>query len=41
MNADILQQEILLVTGTTFSQRELSSLDGANDSKELSEQQYK
>jgi hypothetical protein len=37
MNTDILQQEILLVTGTTFSQRELSSRDGANDSKELSE----
>lgn len=37
MNTDILQQEILLVTGTTFSQRELSSRDDANDSNELSE----
>src|SRR5215510_4007852 len=37
MNTDILQQEILLLTGTTFSQRELSSRDDANDSKKLSE----
>jgi len=37
MNTDILQQEILLLTGTTFSQRELSGRDDANDSNELSQ----
>src|SRR5215510_10728597 len=37
MNTDILQQEILLLTGTTFSQRELASRDDASDSNELSQ----
>jgi hypothetical protein len=37
MNTDILQQEIMFLTGTTLSQRELSDRDGKNDSKDLSE----
>ena len=37
MNTDILQQEILLLTGTTFSHRELSGRDDTNDNKGLSE----
>ena len=37
MNTDILQQEILLATGTSFSQRQLYDRDGKNDSKDLSE----
>ena len=35
MNTDILQQEILLVTGTTFSQRQLCERDGQNEGKDL------
>jgi hypothetical protein len=37
MNTDILHQEILLLTGTTFSQRQLFENDSKNDSKYLSE----
>jgi|SRR4030095_6207685 len=37
MNTDILQQEILLVTGTTFSQRQFVSRDSVNDDRALSE----
>jgi hypothetical protein len=37
MNTDILQQEILLSTGTTFSQRQLSDRNSKNDKKDLSE----
>ena len=37
MNTDILQQEILLLTGTSFSQRQLCDRDGKNDSKDLPE----
>jgi hypothetical protein len=37
MNTDILQQEILLLTGTTFSQRQLSEKDSKDDSNNLSE----
>jgi hypothetical protein len=37
MSTDILQQEILLLTGTTFSQRQLSENDGGEDSHYLSE----
>jgi hypothetical protein len=37
MNTDILQQEILLLTGTSFSQWQLCDRDGKNDSKDLSE----
>ena len=36
MNTDILQQEILLLTGTTFSQRQLCENDTKDDSKSLS-----
>jgi hypothetical protein len=32
MNTDILQQEILLLTGTTFSQRQLCENDSKGDS---------
>lgn len=37
MNTDILQQEILLVTGTSFSQRQLCDRDGKKDGKDLPE----
>jgi hypothetical protein len=37
MNTDILQQEILLLTGTTFSQRELCENDPNKDRGYLSE----
>src|SRR5215470_4265165 len=37
MNTDILQQEIVLVTGTSFSQRQLSDRDGKNEGKDLPE----
>ena len=37
MNTDILQQEILLLTGTTFSQRQLCENDAKDDSNHLSE----
>jgi hypothetical protein len=37
MNTDILQQEILLLTGTTFSQRQLCENDARDDSNHLSE----
>ena len=37
MNTDTLQQEIMFLTGTTLSQRELSDRDGKNDGKDLSE----
>ena len=37
MNADILQQEIVLLTGTTFSQRQLHENDARDDSNQLSE----
>lgn len=33
----IVQQEVLLVTGTTFSQRQFCSRDGKNEGKDLSE----
>jgi hypothetical protein len=36
MKTDILQQEILLLTGTTFSQRQLCENDTKDDSKNLS-----
>ena len=36
MNTDIIQQEILLLTGTTFSQRQLCENDTKDDSKNLS-----
>ena len=36
MNTDILQQEILLLTGTTFSQRQLCENDTNDDNKDLS-----
>jgi len=35
MHTDILQQEILLLTGTSFSQRQFCDRDGTNDSKGL------
>lgn len=35
MNTDILQQEILLLTGTTFSQRQLYENGTNDDSKSL------
>jgi hypothetical protein len=37
MNTDILQQEILLLTGTTFSQRQLCEKDSRNDNNNLSD----
>jgi hypothetical protein len=37
METDILQQEILLLTGTTFSQRQLCENDAKDDSNHLSE----
>ena len=37
MNTDIIQQEILLVTGTTFSQKQFCDRDNKNDSNNLSE----
>ena len=39
MNTDILQQEVLLLTGTTFSQRQLSENDARDESNNLSESQ--
>ena len=35
METDILQQEILLLTGTTFSQRQLHENDARDDSNHL------
>src|ERR1700741_4843753 len=37
MNADIIQQEILLLTSTTFSQKQFCERDNKNDSNNLSE----
>jgi len=37
MNTDILQQEILLLTGTTFSQRQLHENDAKEDRSYLTE----
>ena len=37
MNTDIIQQEILLLTGTSFSQRQLSEKDAKDDRRNLSE----
>ena len=37
MNTDILQQEILLLTATTFSQRQLCEKDGKDARSHLSE----
>ena len=37
MNTNIIQQEILLVTGTTFSQKQFCDRDGKNESKGLPE----
>ena len=37
MNTDILQQEILLLTGTTFSQRQLSEKNASDDRSNLTE----
>ena len=37
MNTDILQQEVLLLTGTTFSQKQLSGREGKYDGNKLSE----
>jgi len=37
MNTDIIQQEILLLTGTTFSQKQLSENDSNGERKNLSE----
>jgi hypothetical protein len=37
MKSDILQQEILLLTGTTFSQRQLQENDTKDDNNNLSE----
>jgi len=37
MNTDIIQQEILLLTGTTFSQKQFCGRDNKNDSDNLSE----
>src|SRR5215467_2070347 len=37
MDTSILKQEIFLVTGTTFSQRQLISRDGVNEGKDLPE----
>ena len=37
MNTDILQQEILLLTGTSFAQRQLSEKDVKDDRSNLSE----
>ena len=37
MKPDILQQEIMLLTGTTFSQRQLCENDIKDDSNRLSE----
>ena len=37
MNTDILQQEILLLSGTTFSQRQLHENDPKDNSDDLSE----
>jgi len=37
MDTDTIQQEILLVTGTTFSQRELCDRDGKSEGNNLPE----
>jgi len=37
MNTDIIQQEIVLLTGTTFSQRQLCENDARDDRNHLSE----
>jgi len=37
MDTDIIQQEVLLLTGTTFSQRQLSERDGKHESNDLPE----
>ena len=37
MDTDIIQQEVLLVTGTTFSQRQLCDRDGKNENNNLPE----
>ena len=37
MDTDIIQQEVLLLTGTSFSQRQLCSRDGKSDGKDLPE----
>jgi hypothetical protein len=37
MDTEVIQQEILFVTGTSFSQRQLSGRDGENESNNLSE----
>jgi len=37
MNTDVIQQEILLLTGTTFSQRQLCENDPSKDKGQLSE----
>ena len=39
MNTDILHQEILLLAGTTFSQRQLVENDAKDDNSRLSESQ--
>ena len=35
MDTNIIQQEVLLLTGTSFSQRQLCGRDGKNDGKDL------
>ena len=37
MNTNIIQQEILLVTGTTFSQKQFNERDSKNESNNLSD----
>jgi len=37
MDTETIQQEILLLTGTTFSQRQLCDRDDKNDGKDLPE----
>ena len=37
MNTDIIQQEILLLTGTSFSQKQLSGNDSNDERKNLSQ----
>jgi hypothetical protein len=37
MNTNIIQQEILLVTGTAFSQKQFYERDSKNESNNLSE----
>jgi len=39
MDTNILQQEILFLTGTTFSQKQLCDRDGKNESKDLPERE--